>query len=562
MTRFERFGYPAAVALGAVLIVITALNQPFGQNEWQQTAPYDSWDPRVVTSGTRQPPLDPLLGSWMQHLLGVGQLQQRLVPVLCGIASLALMAALLRRLRVGEAGVLALFVLASAPIFLRFSAYARPYALPELLMLACCYTGTRWLDDGRRRWLVATLVSAFLLPLARVPEPVVFLFAGALVLGVAGWRDVSARRRAWTLAGGLLAALVSVGTLALLALGRHASGGGGGDAVLDLNLGDAVHRLPTGLHELVFFVLPLYAAWFPWWPITLIVVLAAVAVPLARRRLLSTWYLLPLVLGPLLFLIAYHSTNAFPLVQREYRPRFTYFWAPVLTLALAVLGHSLGQLRFRWARWVGLGLVAAVLVGQLPRTAWVLTENDGVDVPEAAAVIERALPPDAVVLYDGPAKPGFWRQRFYGEQRFFSTDQHAAVVRVLSLADGTSHVQAQAGPIYLLILDSRCVYTIACDGPVVPWSHQVDGYRLVKNFGGFRLYAPTDGQTGREGAIEALIALAHAYPPAYAEADVAAAAQLLRSLGDPGRAKQVVAEHCRALGRTPGTAQWAACARG
>ncbi len=545
MTRFERFGYPAAVVLGGVLVVLTALNQPYGQNEWQQMAPYDSWDPRVITSGTHQPPLDPLLGAWVQHLLGIGQLQQRLVPVVCGLASLALMAALLRRLRVGDAGVLALFVLASAPIFLRFSAYARPYALPELLMLACCYTGTRWLDDGRRRWLVATLVSAFLLPLARVPEPVVFLSTAALVLGILGWRDASARRRTWTLAAGLLAALVSVGAITLLALG-HATGGGG-ETVLDLNPANAVHRLPTGLHELVFFVLPLYAKWFPWWPITLIVVLAAVAVPPARRRLLSTWYLLPLVLGPLVFLIAYHSINAFPLVEREYRPRFTYFWAPVLTVALAVLGHSVTRMRFRWARWVGLGLVAAVLVGQLPRTVWVVTENDGVDVPEAAAVIQRDLPADALVLYDGPSRPGFWRQPFYGEKRFFTTDEHATVLRVLNLAAGTSHVKASTGPIYLLILDSRCVYTIACDGPVVPWSHRVEGFRLVKNFGGFRLYAPTAGQTGREGAIEALTALADAYPPLYAGADVAAAARLLRRDHQPDRARELVAAHCRAL---------------
>jgi 4-amino-4-deoxy-L-arabinose transferase-like glycosyltransferase len=37
--------------------------------------------------GTRQPPLDPLLGAAFTHVFGQGQLQQRLVPLLAGSAS-------------------------------------------------------------------------------------------------------------------------------------------------------------------------------------------------------------------------------------------------------------------------------------------------------------------------------------------------------------------------------------------------------------------------------------------------------------------------------------------
>ncbi len=82
--RLEKLLYAVGIALGGVLAVLTALNQPYNQNEWAQIQPYDSWDPAVVTGGTRQPPLDPLLGALVQHLTGVGQLQQRIVPIVCG----------------------------------------------------------------------------------------------------------------------------------------------------------------------------------------------------------------------------------------------------------------------------------------------------------------------------------------------------------------------------------------------------------------------------------------------------------------------------------------------
>ena len=50
--------------------------------------------------------------------------------MVCGTLSLVLMALLLRRLRLGHHGVLALWVMAAAPLFLRYAAYMRPYALP------------------------------------------------------------------------------------------------------------------------------------------------------------------------------------------------------------------------------------------------------------------------------------------------------------------------------------------------------------------------------------------------------------------------------------------------
>ena len=196
------------------------------------------------------------------------------------------MALLLRRLGLRQHGVVALWLMATAPIFLRYNAYARPYALPLFLMLLCAYAGSRWLDGGGRRWLAVAVGGALLLPLARVPEPVVFLGSSALVLLLAGWRRWLPRRRAWWLGGGFLVALASVGALTTLTLSRETAASTG-TSLVDLDPGRALDRVPTGLRDLRDFVAPLYAEWFPWWPVTLLVVVlgarAALVTPTAGR---------------------------------------------------------------------------------------------------------------------------------------------------------------------------------------------------------------------------------------------------------------------------------------
>lgn len=498
-----------AVLVGGSLSVLTALNQPYNQNEWVQLQPYDSWDPAVVTSGTRQPPLGPLLSALVQHLVGVGQLEQRVVPVLAGIGSLTITALLLRRLDLGWHGVAAVWFLATAPLFLRFSAYGRPYALPLFLMLLCAYAGSRWLDErepARRRWLAVAVVAAVLLPLARVPEPVVFLASSVAVLALAGWRRRRSRRRAWSLGGALLLALASVGALSTLRLGNESTADG--DSLIDLDPGRAWDRLPAGLAELRDFIAPQYAQWFPWWPLTLLAVVLALLLPLSRRLLVRTWWWLPVVLAPLVFLVAYHSVNPFPLDERHYRPRFAYFWLPGLVLVVGAASAAIGRLLRPWA---GPLLVVALMVSQLPTTWTVLTENDTNDTAAAARVVVEEVPTDAVVLYDGPSRPGHWRQPFFGSERFFGDADHAPVVEVKQIAAGRG-IADRTGPIWLLVLDAPCVDSVACDSPDLPVG-PVEGWEVAERFDRYTLYAPAEGQSGRAGAIAALESLAAAYGP-------------------------------------------------
>ncbi|MBA3233922.1 MAG: glycosyltransferase family 39 protein, partial [Propionibacteriales bacterium] len=174
--------YAGAVVVGVVLIVIAAINQPFNQNELRQIAPYGTNTYAEITGGTRQPPLDPLLGVLIQHLLGEGQLRQRLVPVFAGIGTLIVMGLLMRRLGYGAAGAFGLWVMATAPLMVLYSAYTRPYALPLFLIVLFVYTVQRWFDERRVRWLAVTALAAIALPSARVPEPIMFLATTSVTL--------------------------------------------------------------------------------------------------------------------------------------------------------------------------------------------------------------------------------------------------------------------------------------------------------------------------------------------------------------------------------------------
>lgn len=535
--------YALIVAVGAVLIVLTALNQPYNQNEWQQIAPYDEPDLGRAVSGTRQPPLAPLLGALVQRAVGVGQLEQRLVPVACGVASLVLMVLLLRRLRLGYAGVVAMTFVACAPAFLRTSAYARPYALPMTLMLVCALAGSLWLDSGRRRWLVLTVGAAVALPLSRVPEPTVFLAAAALGLGVVGARRRDRRPRAWALSAGLLVPLVTVGAYSSLTLNRETQQTSADTALLDLSPANAVGRLPGGVREMRDHVLPLHAEWFPSWPLVLVVVVLAITLPQPRRELLRLWYWLPLTLAPLVFLVAFHTVNAFPLEMRHYQIRFAYFWVPPLAILLATLLTSLTRHPSRARRVVGVVLAVGVVLGQLPGTWRVVTENDAVDVAQAADVVRDQVPVDGTVIYDGPARAGWWRQPFFGRDRYLQGGPR--VVSADALAQDKARIR-RGSPVHLLILDSQCVSSTGCDTPSREWGGSVDGYEQTARFDRFALYSPTEGQVGPEGAIDALRALVDAYGPEWAVTDAAAAARLLEERGRPDDAEALLRRVCAA----------------
>lgn len=547
-SRLQAAAYAVVVLLGAVLVVLTALNQPYNQNEGQQIGPYDDPDLSRAISGTRQPPLGPLLGVFVQRLLGIGHLEQRVVPMAAGIGCLVVTALLVRRLGTGWWGAVALVFMATAPVFLRFSAYTRPYALPMLLILVCALAGSRWLESGRWRWLLVAVLSGFGLPLARVPEPTAFLGAAAAVLVIAALRHRLPRRRAWLLAGGLLAGLVTVGTYSAVTLDQESQQTSTGEPLLDLDPGHALDRLPTGAREVWDYVLPLYGQWFPWWPVVVLAVAAALVIPRSRATLLHHWFWLPMVLAPLAFLVAFHTVMAFPLDIRHYRIRFAYFWVPPLTILVAVLLRSIwpGVAAGWWAtvrRWVAPVLAAVLVLGQAPMTWRVLTENFAVDLELAGDVISDQVPAGSLVIYDGAALPDRWRQPFFGRERFL--DGTARVVSAEQVARGAP-IRGD-GPVYLLILDSACASTVVCDGPVADWSGEVEGFEKVRRFDRFTLYEPASSQRGVGGIEQAMLSLVTAFGPEWSVTDAAAAARLMHRRGQSQAATELLGRTCDRL---------------
>lgn len=528
--------YVGGVAVGSVLIVWAALNQPFNQNELQQIQPYGSDSLARITGGTRQPPMGPLLGAAFQHLLGEGQLQQRLVPVLAGIGSLVAVALLFRRLRLGAAGAVAMWVMATAPLMLRYSAYTRPYMLPMFLMLVFVYAAHRFIEDRRTRWLALATGAAMALPLARVPEPIVFLVTVAVVLTLLGTFRKLPWSRVWPLLGVVLSALILVGYPMYKALATRASG------VYDPSLSGIISRFDRGVEELATFLFPLLGDWLPWWPVTVLVVIAALAVPTARRRLLGWWFLWPLLAAPVAFVLAYHFMNPYSFDVRPYRPRMATFFVPAYILVVAALASAVTGLRpvARWARGALVALLGAALIGQLPATARVLVENEAADYGQAAEVLTEELPDDAIVFYDVPSPIGMWRQPFSAKPRYMGNTPYVATLSHLSKR--AQRIPTE-GPVYVLLLDSECSYSVVCNVPEQQWDDKnVRGWHVQKRFDKFTLYAPDEPQSGRQGAINAMKAFAEAMGPRLGYPETFVAAALLKLEGRPEEGKAVIRE--------------------
>jgi hypothetical protein len=519
--------YLAAVLVGSVLIVWAAINQPYNQNEIAQITPYSSDSIAVMTSGTRQPPLDALLGGLVQHVLGVGQIQQRLVEMLSGVGALVLVALLLRRLRIGAAGVVALWVMATAPLLVRYSAYARPYALPLFLMVLFVFATEKWLDTRRRPWLVMVAATSLALPVARVPEPVVFLLTSVVVLGWLAFRGRLSWRQVSPVIGVVVTALAVVGYPMYRTLAAETGG-----KVFDPSPSGILHRFPRGVDEILTGLLPLLGEWMPWWPVTVLLVLAVLILRQSRRMLLRCWYFWPLLVAPVVFALAYHFLNPYPFDIRPYRARFAIFFVPAHALVVAALVYAATQadaLSQRWRKAVVV-LVAAVLLTPLPKTVEVLVENEAADFARVADVLTSTLPDDAVVVYDTPSPVGMWRQPFIAKHRYMG--DVPAVGYVKQLAERPRLAPTGPGrPVFVLILDSRCAYSVVCDIPPQRWHKDVPGWEVRSRIDKFTLYEPTGTASGRPGMIKATRAFGKAMTPRLGYVDTFLAARLLQLRG-------------------------------
>jgi hypothetical protein len=525
----DLWAYVGGVVLGATLLLVAAVRQPFSYDELSQITPYASNDVVTIVSGTRQPPLDPLLGAVFRHLLGQGQLQQRLVPVLAGIGILVVAGALLRRLGLGYAGAWAVWVLATAPLAVRYGAYTRPYALPALWMLLFVLASHVWLTDRRRGWLAVAVATAVALPLTRVPEPCVFLAVTFLALSLASWTGRMRWRdtRPLVLAAG--GSLVLVGVPLFLLLGSQTQG-----SFFDPSPAGMWSRAGRGFHEIATAVVPLLGQSFPWWPLSLAVVLVGLAVPSLRRRLLGWWFWWALLAAPVAFVLAYHLLNPYSFFALPYRSRAAYFFLPAYVLVTAVVASLVTTPRLGRGVRAAVGLLlAGALVGQLPATAGVLTRDAAPDFATASALLRTHVPQDAVVLYDRPTPAGQSRQPFLGHPRYLG-----ARPRVLDVRDLADRRSLPSGPVYVLV-NGQCARPGRCQLSRRPWVRDVPGWRLAATSERFSLYGPV----GRSGGIErALLAFGRTLGPDLGYVETLSAATLVERGGDPAGARDLVAD--------------------
>ncbi|MBA3233410.1 MAG: glycosyltransferase family 39 protein [Propionibacteriales bacterium] len=534
LSRSGRVGpwYAAAVVVGSALIIVTAIKQPFSYDELTQMAPYGSDSIREIVSATRQPPLDPLLGAMFQHLLGEGQLRQRLVPVLAGIGTLVTMSLLLRGLRRGRAGAFGVWVLATAPLMVRYSAYTRPYALPLFLMMLFTYAAQQWLDQRRPRWLGMAAVAAVALPLARVPEPTVFLMVTTAALAWFSHRGRLSWSRTRPLIAVSLGALIVVGVPMYLLLQSKAHG------FYDPSPSGVTSRFGSGVHEIATYWVPNLASWFPWWPITALAIAATLALPYSRRQLFQSMAWWPLLAAPVTFVLAYHFLNPFPFESLPYRARTASFFVPAYILVIVSLASAVANGRVA-ARWLKVGLsvlLGGVLLGQLPATANIVLHNAAPDFGDVADVLTNELPDDAIVLYDRPTPAGQSRQPFLGTPRYMGETPY--VETIVNLTERAGPIPTH-GPVYVLI-NGQCAAPGRCEPTTSPWEQDVPGWRIAYRIERFTLYEPIDGQDGRSGVLAALRAFGDTLGPELGYIETFSAATLLQQEGRSAQGKKLI----------------------
>jgi hypothetical protein len=364
--------------------------------------------------------------------------------------------------------------------------------------------------------------------LTRLPEPTVFLATTAVVLAWLSHRGRCTWSQAWPLITISIGALVFVGYPEFRALSSA--------GVLDLSPSGIAARFGGGMHQVATFVLPLLASWFPWWPVTVLVIVSAMLLTRARRRLARWWFFWPALMPPVAFVFAYELTTSFNILQ--YRGHFAYFFLPAYTLVVVALARVLqdpGATSPRLRIGVGV-LLGAALLSQLPATANAVLNNEAADYGQTADVLTHDIPADAIVLYDNPNPAGMWRAQFLSEPRYMGT--RPLVIAVRNLARYPDQLPAH-GPVYVLVLDSQCG-TVVCDFPPEQWNRDVPGWRVESRFDRFTLYAPEEGQDGRRGAIKALLDFAKAFGPNLGYPETFAAAAQLKLHGNPAAAHALI----------------------
>lgn len=512
-----------AVMAGAGVLLVAIGEEPYHIDELRQVRYYDA-PLRYVVAGSanqQQPPLDPVLNALIQRWIGVGDVKQRLLSVVCGMASLGLVGWLTWRSGMRLGASVSVLVMASSALLVDVTAYARPYALPVLLMLLYTAGLSLWLEERRLSGLVLITFSGVLLPLSRTVEPTLFLVATVVVLAIDRWKGD--HHSSWQ---GSLAPPVAVSLSCLFFI-----------AIPTLWALSAymVPYTPQGTFVSVGQVARLITEFpvilgeaFPFWPAAMGLIVFSTMTPRVRSLLVGQYWWWPLALVPLLFAMVFSVRSA---EAQPYFPRYAFsFVVPFAVLCGAVAD----DIHVRWRaypsiiRVIAAGLLALTLGMSSLQLREALTTESNADWREAADAVELLTERDTVVLFDDVRPFGGYRSPFAGQPRYLSEERQ--IPGAEAVARNPERVPL-GRPIVVLLLGAR---------------PQPDGWTFVPVGKQFALYLPGHDDVrrprGPEGAVRTYVKFGTAIGGDGGYAMLAAAVGLLEARGERGYAQRLISK--------------------
>jgi hypothetical protein len=497
-----------------LILFVSAAEEPYNIDELRQTRHYDKSLERVIdeTFLVGQPPLDPVVNALAQRVLGVGDIQQRLLSIIFGTGSLVVMAVLCLRAGLSSIGTAtATAIMALTPVLINVTAYARPYALPLFLMLGYLLLADYWLRERRWPFLAALTVVAVLLPLSKTVEPRIFLVLIAASMGWIALRNPEKRSRSVWVAG---SALVGLGIGALLQgrIARELSIYTTGD---ETPFVDRALRLVTDLPNVLRITLP-------FWPLLLIAIGLVIFNTPKRTRLLHLWWWWVMTGTALGFAVALFAVAP---PSQLFAGRYTFSWIPsvaVLT-GMAVPDSSMdSHPRDRILGAISLTVAGGILVWAFLGAVQTLTTQQGGDWKAASEVIVEDLPAGTAVVYDAVRPLGLYRTPFAGNPRYTGTKP---VRLTLQIIKDPSMVSAGDNTAIVLLSDKKV---------------EVPGWVPISVDEFFTVYVPETPRPGLEGIASSTEEFAAALGPISGAALKLTSAAVWQRAGATERASDIL----------------------
>jgi hypothetical protein len=513
-----------AVLLGAVILIIAMIEEPYHVDELLQTRAYDLPMSEVVASSfaQEQPPLDSVLNATLQRFIGVGDLQQRALSVIFGIGSLVIFGTLALRSRMRAGAGASVLVLAVSPLLVSVTAYARPYALPLFLLLLFLLATDIWLTE-RRFWSVGVFgAAALLLPLSRTIEPNLVL--GATVIVLLAWkllRRPDWKGSVWLPIGAGLMGLIGVGLPVLMRLQEELAHYTTPDLIRWIGLSRWFTDIPRVVGDS-----------FAPWPLFLVVGVVAVVLPGSRRLLTRTWWFWVLAFVPLAFATVFVLRTP---ESQSFAIRYTFTWWPPFAMMVgAIVGGVLESQKTLRRSWqlaaVSLVAVLFIVLGASIRSD--LSSRGRYDFAALGSAINTVTSADTTKLFDPVTPQGSYRTGFSG--RWGRYLPRSRVVPQVILVAGNPGLVPESSPIAVALIDYR--------GNVPGWPIDVPGWQRIETGPYDNLYLPVAELAGRSGARAALVSFADALGPDRGAAFALAAGSLAAADGEQDVACSILAD--------------------